>query len=70
MSRHLMILKVAEMASGNATICAWACDTMYNVIIVDAGPAGSMAARFLAERSVRVLLVDRRVSLQDTSYRW
>ena len=32
---------------------------MYDVIVVGAGPAGSTAAKVLAEKGLRVLLVER-----------
>ena len=32
---------------------------MYDVVVVGAGPAGSTAAKILAERGMRVLLVER-----------
>ncbi|NIM44063.1 MAG: FAD-dependent oxidoreductase, partial [Nitrososphaeria archaeon] len=32
---------------------------MYDVVVVGAGPAGSMAAKSAAERGLEVLLVDR-----------
>jgi len=31
----------------------------YDVVIVGAGPAGSTAAKFLSEKGIRVLLVDK-----------
>lgn len=35
-------------------------DSMYDVVVIGAGPAGSMTARTLAERNARVLLVEKR----------
>ncbi|MEM4258032.1 MAG: FAD-dependent oxidoreductase [Candidatus Thermoplasmatota archaeon] len=33
---------------------------MYDVVIVGAGPAGSTAAKFLAENGISVLIIDKR----------
>src|SRR5689334_8247309 len=38
---------------------------MHDVLIIGAGPAGLQAARLLAARGLRVLLVDRRASVAD-----
>ena len=32
---------------------------MYDVVVVGAGPAGSTAAKFLSEESLKVLLIDK-----------
>ncbi|MCZ6546469.1 MAG: FAD-dependent oxidoreductase, partial [Chloroflexi bacterium] len=37
----------------------------FDVVVVGAGPAGSTAARELAARSARVLLIDRAVFPRD-----